>query len=72
MELSNKYSFDTTSVAFSWPTTPGVYYQVEYTTNLTPANWTNLGAAILATNGVTTASDNLGPDPQRFYRIVQQ
>jgi hypothetical protein len=59
-------------VAFSWLTTPGVDYQVQYTTNLTPANWTNLGAVIVATNSVTTASDNLGPDPQRFYRIVQQ
>jgi hypothetical protein len=45
---------------------------VQYTTNLTSTNWTNLGAPILATGGVTSDSDNLGPDPQRFYRVVQQ
>ena len=43
-------------------------YQVQYTTNLASTNWTNLGAAIIATNSVTIDSDNLGPDPQRFYR----
>jgi hypothetical protein len=60
------------TVTFSWLTTPGVAYQVQYTTNLASVNWTNLGAAIMATNGVTTGFDNLGSDPQRFYRIVQQ
>jgi hypothetical protein len=60
------------AVAFSWLTTPGVGYQVQYTTDLASTNWTNLGAAIIATNSVTTAFDNLGPDPQRFYRIIQQ
>jgi len=59
-------------VAFSWLTTPGVPYQVQYSTNLASANWTNLGAAITATNSVTTDFDTLGPDPQRFYRVVQQ
>jgi hypothetical protein len=58
-------------VNFSWLTTPGVPYQVQYTTNLA-SNWLNLGAVIVASNGVTTASDNLGPDPQRFYRVIQQ
>jgi hypothetical protein len=60
------------AVTFSWQTTPGVGYQVQYTTNLASTNWLDLGAAITASNGVTTASDNLGPDPQRFYRVVQQ
>jgi hypothetical protein len=45
---------------------------VQYTTNLASTNWTNLGAAIMATNSVTSDFDTLGPDPQRFYRIVQQ
>jgi hypothetical protein len=60
------------NVTFSWLTTPGVPYQVQYTTNLASTNWMNLGAAILASNSVTTASDNFPPDPQRFYRIIQQ
>jgi hypothetical protein len=60
------------AVTFSWLTVPGASYQVQYTTNLASTNWTNLGGAIIATNGVTTSSDNVGPDPQRFYRITQQ
>jgi hypothetical protein len=60
------------AVNFSWLTTPGVPYQVQYTTNLASTNWMNLGAAIIASNSVSSFSDNLGPDPQRFYRIVQQ
>jgi hypothetical protein len=60
------------TVDFSFLTTPGLYYQVQYTTDLTSGTWTDLGPAILATSNVTTTSDNLGPDSQRFYRIVQQ
>jgi hypothetical protein len=60
------------AVTFSWLTTPGVSYQVQYTTNLASTNWIDLGAAVIATNGVTTDFDILGPDPQRFYRVVQQ
>jgi hypothetical protein len=59
-------------VTFSWLTTSNVSYQVQYTTNLASSNWIDLGAAIVATNSVTSATDNLGPDPQRFYRVVQQ
>jgi hypothetical protein len=60
------------AVSFSWLTTPGISYQVQYTTNLASPDWTSLGAAIVATNGVSTAEDNLGADPARFYRIIQQ
>ena len=60
------------AVTFTWQSTTGVSYQVQYTTDLSSSNWLNLGAPIIATNSVTTASDNLGPDPQRFYRIIQQ
>ncbi len=60
------------AVSFSWLTTPGIAYQVQYTTNLSSPDWINLGAAVLATNGVSTAEDNLSADPARFYRIIQQ
>jgi hypothetical protein len=60
------------AVTFGWQTTAGVSYQVQYTTDLSSSNWLNLGAPIVASNNVTTTSDNLGPDPQRFYRIIQQ
>ncbi len=60
------------AVSFSWLTTPGITYQVQYTTNLATPTWNDLGTAILATNGVSSTFDNLGPDPARFYRIVQE
>jgi hypothetical protein len=60
------------ALTLSWLTTPLVSYQVQYTTGLSSTNWTNLGAPIVATSSVTTASVNLGPDPMRFYRIIQQ
>jgi hypothetical protein len=60
------------TVTFTWPTAPGISYQVQYTTNLSSFNWMNLGAPITASNTMTSASNDLGPDPQRFYRIVQQ
>ena len=60
------------AVNFSWLSTPGVAYQVQSTTNLATGMWTNLDPPIVATNSVTIDIDTLGPDPQRFYRILQQ
>jgi hypothetical protein len=38
-------------------------------TNLPSAGWRNLGTVITATNTSATASDLIGGDPRRFYRI---
>ncbi len=53
----------------SWSAVAGQSYQVQYATDLTPENWTNLGAVLTATNGSVAFTDNIGPDPQRFYRV---
>jgi hypothetical protein len=45
-------------------------YQLQYRTNLAQGNWSNLGSAITATNAVMSAADSIGPDPQRFYRLL--
>jgi hypothetical protein len=37
---------------------------------LNSANWDNLSSSITATNGTLSASDFLGPDAQRYYRVV--
>ena len=50
-----------------WSTLPQKMYQVQYRTNLTQTDWINLGAP--ATNG--TLSMPMGPDRQRFFRILQ-
>jgi uncharacterized repeat protein (TIGR03803 family) len=59
------------SLTLTWSTVPGQIYQIQYITNLTQANWNDLGYPLVATNGVVTVSDTTGPEEQRFYRVVQ-
>jgi hypothetical protein len=56
----------------SWTAQPGFAYQVQYATQLSPANWTNLGSTFIATNASTTFSDPMSPggDTMRFYRVL--
>jgi hypothetical protein len=58
------------TVRFTWSAVVNVVYQLQYRTNLAQGNWSNLGSAITATNAVMSASDSIGPDPQRFYRLL--
>jgi hypothetical protein len=58
------------SIQLAWTAVPGVQYQVQYKTNLTQTSWINLGSVITATMNPMTFSNNIGPDPQRFYRVV--
>jgi hypothetical protein len=56
---------------FYWNTQAGMTYQVQYATQLSPPNWTNLGSALVATNDTLMLADPLVPggDAMRFYRI---
>jgi len=58
------------SLTLAWTAVTGLTYQVQYTTNLVPANWSDLGSATVATNSTMTASDFTEPDGQRFYRVA--
>jgi subtilase family serine protease len=55
---------------FTWSTMPGVGYQIQYRTNLTQSGWVNLGGVTHATGPTLSASDSIGPDSKRFYRIA--
>jgi hypothetical protein len=57
-------------IVFTWSATVGQQYQAQYTTTLTPAVWHNLGGVVTANSATLTASDSVGPDAQRFYRVV--
>lgn len=59
------------SVNLAFGTFAGKTYRVEYKDSLSAAVWTPLGSAILANGDSLTVPDNLGANPQRFYRIVQ-
>jgi subtilase family serine protease len=57
---------------FSWSSSVGLTYQVQYKTNLLQANWSNLGSAIPGTGLPIRFSDTnaTASDPQRFYRLA--
>jgi uncharacterized repeat protein (TIGR03803 family) len=57
-------------LTLTWSASTGQSYQLEYTTNLNQLTWSNLGGPITAANATATASDMIGPDPQRFYRVM--
>lgn len=58
------------SLLLTWTSVAGRTYQLQSTTNLPPTNWVNLGGPVLATNVTTTASDVVGPDRRRLYRVA--
>jgi uncharacterized repeat protein (TIGR03803 family) len=58
------------SFALSWTAAQGQRYQLQYKTNLNSTNWFNLGSSITATGSTVTASDLIGSNPQRFYRVI--
>lgn len=57
------------AIHFTWPAATGQSYEVQYKTNLTQTNWSLL-EILTTTNLVGGATDSVGPDPQRFYRVL--
>lgn len=55
---------------FTWCSVSNLTYQVQYKNVLASTNWINLGDPMAATNGETCASDVIGPDVERIYRVV--
>lgn len=60
------------ALELTWSTVVGQSYQLQYNTDLTSTNWNALGNIIVATNATSMASDIIGPDGQRFYRVISQ
>jgi O-glycosyl hydrolase len=58
------------SFTLTWSVQPAHSYQLQFKTDLNQANWNNLGSPVTATNTTATASDTIGLDPQRFYRVA--
>jgi len=52
-----------------WNATVGRTYQVEFADDLAPPSWTRSGTNILATNATASATDTVGTNAQRFYRV---
>jgi len=59
-----------TNFGFSWNAVSGTVYQLQYTISLSQPNWINLGGAITAADVIVSTNVPIGPDPQRFYRLM--
>jgi uncharacterized repeat protein (TIGR03803 family) len=59
------------AVTFTWSATAGVSYQVQFASSLPQTAWSNLAAPLTATNETLTATDSIGANEQRYYRVVQ-
>ena len=57
-------------LSFTWAAVSNQTYQVQYTTDLNPPNWLDLGSPVTATKSTASASDLIGPDQRRFYRVA--
>jgi autotransporter-associated beta strand protein len=55
----------------TWSTVSNQLYQIQSTASLTsPANWTNVGGAITATNTSMILSEPISANSQQFYRVL--
>jgi uncharacterized repeat protein (TIGR03803 family) len=59
------------TLTLTWSATVGQNYQMLFKTNLAQGAWSNLNNSVTATNLIMTTPDSVGPDQQRFYRILQ-
>jgi hypothetical protein len=57
-------------VTLTWDALAGRSYQVRFKTDLTQTDWRDAGGLVTATNTSVTATDIIGSDRQRFYRVV--
>lgn len=57
-------------VNLSWNAWAGYQYAVVCTTNLTENNWGPVQGVNPSTNGMTSISDPVGSDAQRFYKVT--
>ena len=58
------------TLSLVWGSLPGVLYQLQSTTNLSPAAWSNLGAPAGGTGGPLTNAIPVGVEPNKFYRLL--
>lgn len=54
---------------FTWLSQAGVWYQLQFATNLPAAAWTPEGLPLAGTGGVLTTNVSIGPEPQKFFRL---
>ena len=58
------------ALTLNWIALMGRAYRVQFKTDFSQTNWSNLVLRLTATNTTMTAVDSAATDPQRFYRVV--
>ncbi len=59
------------TLSLTWNAEQGAVYQLQYVSDLSLGNWTDLGSPFAATGAtVTTTTGPITTAPQRFYRLV--
>ena len=54
----------------TWSTEPGETYQLQFSSDLSSGNWTNLGGALTATGATLGVIDLPRNGPGRYYRVA--
>jgi uncharacterized repeat protein (TIGR03803 family) len=58
------------TLSLTWSTEAGEMYQLQYNSDLSSTNWTNLGSPAAATGATLSAADSVTNAPRRFYRLA--
>jgi uncharacterized repeat protein (TIGR03803 family) len=58
------------TLSLTWSTEPGGLYQLQYNSDLSSTNWTNLGSPAAATGATLSTTASVTNGPPRFYRAV--
>jgi hypothetical protein len=58
------------TAVITWTSVSNVNYRLQFKTNLLEVTWTSVVPDTLAVGPLTTATNLVGEDPQRFYRVV--
>jgi hypothetical protein len=56
-------------IEIQWNSGPGQVYQIQWSPDLDPSNWLELGAPLPASGGVMSITDSITPFEKRFYRV---
>jgi len=58
------------AASLTWSTEARGTYQLQYNSDLSSSNWTNLGSPVTAAGATLSATDSVTNGPRRFYRAV--
>jgi hypothetical protein len=57
-------------VVIGWSALSGQSYRLQFTEGLENAKWNDALPDVLATGPTASATNAIGPSPQRFYRVL--